>query len=681
MGNRPQQLPQQVQKQSVPQTEEQKTNKPVVVTTVMEKKKQEDNLETEFFKFLVDKSRKDKWKKYFEIQKIFNMEDLLSSYQMNKETKTGKRLNEAEIQILNNYLLRQQRADDVKINIKEIQDLKIFKQPEPSDQFYLQIRNILIIGITGQGKSTFINSFVTAIEKEFKPREKKQFELDYFQIIKIKDSQAQSDTNQVSSYKFTYKNCLLNLIDTPGLADTQGPQKDQERITQISEYIRDELYNKNQKLHAVLFVSQSSTQYEIIEGNPSLLQLSMLSILKLFGKQMCQFTKHCLTFSDFTATSTQNFESQDSIFYSIREEQILIKQKKKNQLQTNIIHETAIQNESENIFNSNNLQEEEIANQKKEEFYYQFQNSVFRAEKQGFIENIHFKKNFQNYQNLFEFICDPNNEGFSLDETTNVIQERATIKYKLQDLQGQLLIFLKIIKSIDENTRKLQIYQNKAEDTKGYETKLFLTEWEKKPIFKHGRKAYSTNCMECSKTCCLACESQKLQDCVQLIDKWVETKYIKYCECGHSIDFHSQQEFSYQPKQVIKTEVNEELKSEHSNAQKSKEMIDGLLKEQKEKRKAINKEILNVLKIMKDCLTQLLSSALYKLDILDVEAIDFVLKFYPEYKNVLQEFKDKQELLITSETRQQIKKDRLLASKTLQSIQTQQFQSKQLRRS
>ena len=50
---------------------------------------------------------------------------------------------------------------------------------------------------------------------------------------------------------------------------------------------------------------------------------------------------------------------------------------------------------------------------------------------------------------------------------------------------------------------------------------------------------------------------------------------------------------------------------------------------------------------MKNCLTKLLSSALYKLDILDIEAYDFVLKFYPEYEEYIKEFKDNLDLRVT----------------------------------
>lgn len=34
----------------------------------------------------------------------------------------------------------------------------------------------------------------------------------------------------------------------------------------------------------------------------------MLSMLKLFGKNMCDFSNHILTFSDFTTTNLNNFE-------------------------------------------------------------------------------------------------------------------------------------------------------------------------------------------------------------------------------------------------------------------------------------------------------------------------------------------------------------------------------------
>lgn len=47
----------------------------------------------------------------------------------------------------------------------------------------------------------------------------------------------------------------------------------------------------------------------------------MLNILKLFDKNMCGFTTHILSFSDFTTTNIANFESPNSIFYSLTVEQ------------------------------------------------------------------------------------------------------------------------------------------------------------------------------------------------------------------------------------------------------------------------------------------------------------------------------------------------------------------------
>ncbi|CAD8093505.1 unnamed protein product [Paramecium primaurelia] len=638
------------------------------------KKKDENDLEIEFFKLLADTDRKDKWKTYFKINDIKSMADLLSSYQMNSNTKTGKRLNEAEKQILNNYLLRQSKEEDIQIIIKDIGNLKRLTYNK-SPHNINKIRNILIVGITGQGKSTFINSFVTAIEREFKPREKgKQFSLDYFEIVKVKDQQAQSDTNEVSSYKFIIGDILINLIDTPGLADTEGLLKDQERITQISKYIEEHLYNKNQNLHAILFVSQSSTQYEVIDSNPTFLQLSMLSILKLFGIEMCAFTKHCLTFSDFTATSTQNFESQDSIFYSVREEQIMIKQRQGNQQQN--IMETLILEQDYTIQQTQNFQEEKKYN--KEEFYYQFQNSVFRAKKQGFIENIHLKKNLLNYERLYHFIIDDENKGFSLERTVLVINQRTQIKNELGGLQKKLQQFIKVLKSVDENTRKLEIYKNKIKDTKMYESTIYITMWEKMEIVINGKKAYSTNCNECGKTCCKKCESNNLHDCNEMVPSG--SQFI--CQkCNHLGQCHTQEEFYWQSKDVPKIIVDEYLKNEHENANKNKNTIDQLLKQQEIERNETKDQIKKVLVQMKECLQNLLSSALYKLDILDVEAYEFVLKFYPDYKKQLEDFQNMDDLKVKSEVRDKVKKNKLVASKTLLSVETLQFQSKQFKRS
>lgn len=46
--------------------------------------------------------------------------------------------------------------------------------------------------------------------------------MDYFEIIKIKNVEAKSDTNEVTSYKFKIGDYVINLIDTPGLGDTEG---------------------------------------------------------------------------------------------------------------------------------------------------------------------------------------------------------------------------------------------------------------------------------------------------------------------------------------------------------------------------------------------------------------------------------------------------------------------------
>ncbi|CAK67999.1 unnamed protein product (macronuclear) [Paramecium tetraurelia] len=656
---------------------------------IKQKQKEENDLEAEFLKFLAIGDRKNKWKTYFKINKITSMADLLSSYQMSETTRTGRRLNEAEKQILNNYLLRQSKEEDIIINYKSIHDLKFLKYIESFDQFKeisltnMKIRNILIVGITGQGKSTFINSFVTAIEREFKPRVKgKELNLDYFVIIKVKDHQAQSDTNEVTSYKFIIDNHLIiNLIDTPGLADTEGLQKDQERITQISKYIEDQIYKKNQNLHAILFVSQSSTQYEVIDGNPSLLQLSMLSILKLFGKEMCAFTKHCLTFSDFTATSTQNFESRDSIFYSVKEQQILINSRKPDQQEH--LQETFNEAQFKAINQPFNTEAEnnEAENKIQEEFYFQFQNSVFRAIKHGFIENIHFQKNLGNYQKLFDFIKNEANDGFKLVATVQVIQQRTQIRTELGGLQHTLLQLIKVLKSVDENTRKLQIYRNKIEDSKMFESVIFLIEWKKEFIFKNKKKAFSTNCNKCNKTCCKACDSKILDHCIEMIEKNVKgVKQIICSRCNHEIEFHTQQEYFWKPEEVQKIIIDESLKQENDNAQKNSSKIKQLLEEQEITRNNTKENIKDVMIKMKECLQGLLSSALYRLDILDVEAYDFVLKFYPDYRKALEEFEDMDDLKVTTQIREKIKKDKLMASKTLLSVETQQFNLKQFKR-
>ncbi|CAF4921829.1 unnamed protein product, partial [Rotaria sp. Silwood1] len=132
--------------------------------------------------------------------------------------------------------------------------LKINKQCPPDQEI-----NILLLGQTGVGKSTFINSlanylvndnFDEAIHDEmqviiptsFYFTDPETFEEKLINISDKKNSKeinenGQSCTQQCRSFVFPFGQRNLRLIDTPGMGDTRGSQQDNENLFEILTYI------------------------------------------------------------------------------------------------------------------------------------------------------------------------------------------------------------------------------------------------------------------------------------------------------------------------------------------------------------------------------------------------------------------------------------------------------------
>ncbi|CAK82705.1 unnamed protein product (macronuclear) [Paramecium tetraurelia] len=384
-----------------------------------------------------------------------------------------------------------------------------------------RIKNILLVGITGQGKTTLINSFYNFIKNI-------KFE-DETRYLVINDDRlnqtGKSVTRNVDLYKIQIDDDLVfNFIDTPGLCDTDGVQRDQEIIDQISERLK-KLYDNQEKIHQVIIVSQLSTNY-IVDGNHTLQQLALLNVLKLFGMDMAQHYIHALTFSDFTSIHRNNFENQQSIFYVLSQRDNLMQT---YNLSKNTVTLTSPTNNEGTLL----LSDVQINELSKE--YCQFQNSVFFSKKCDMISNIQYKRNQENYTKFINKIT--SDEGFALDQTIQVIKERNRLKEKIEQLQEELQLRMKIDKIIQTNKNKIENYDQIVKENKEFYYIIFETNILIKdcPI-----RIFMTNCNTCKKTCHKNCSvsNDKLRNCNVMIQK---TPNIYICEsCSHSVEEHQQ---------------------------------------------------------------------------------------------------------------------------------------------
>ncbi|KPA40892.1 hypothetical protein FLAG1_06240 [Fusarium langsethiae] len=133
-------------------------------------------------------------------------------------------------------------------------------------------RNIMVLGETGVGKSTFINAFYNFLKfesfDEAKTMSKRNLEyttrLKSFRVGSRDDERdgigGDSATHKTSVYTMRYRNTTYRLFNTPGIGDTRGPEQDKENLRGIMNRLRD-----YEELHGPHFNSALKNFYRGIE--------------------------------------------------------------------------------------------------------------------------------------------------------------------------------------------------------------------------------------------------------------------------------------------------------------------------------------------------------------------------------------------------------------------------------
>ncbi|KAF2898089.1 hypothetical protein ILUMI_08089 [Ignelater luminosus] len=140
------------------------------------------------------------------------------------------------------------------------------RQPSGLKEEYIQEVNILLLGETGVGKSTFINAFVNYLTyEELKDAECEELtwlipakfsiaDDDYENTCTVEignsDNECQqagaSATQMCKSYVFHVDDVKVRLIDTPGIGDTRGIEQDDVNFENILRYL-----GEFEELHAI----------------------------------------------------------------------------------------------------------------------------------------------------------------------------------------------------------------------------------------------------------------------------------------------------------------------------------------------------------------------------------------------------------------------------------------------
>ena len=359
-------------------------------------------------------------------------------------------------------------------------ELDIYQYPiiEISEEEKKKAITFLVIGETGSGKTTLINSFVNALMGV-------TMGLNFRYVIVSENesnlSQAQSQTQDVNIYNIKTKDGkLYQIIDTPGYGDVRGIAQDKIITEKISKAFKEKLHSIN----AICFVARSSsprltpTQKYIFH-----------SIFELFGENVMSNIIAMLTFCDGENPQVlAALEEPGSIY-------------------------------------------DKIIPHVEPPWYYKFNNSAF------FSLNINDPftrmfwdlgmRSFKRFIKRLEKL-----KKVNLNQTKEVLTERQKLENLIVILQEKLTIGLDKVTQCKEEYKIINDLAKDIKDSENFTTEILVPKVRKVDL---PQGSHTTTCLNCNLTChkiCYITDDDQKYDCAAM-ENGKCVKCIKKCDWQH----------------------------------------------------------------------------------------------------------------------------------------------------
>ena len=379
--------------------------------------------------------------------------------------------------------------------------------------FVIKEKVILLLGATGSGKTTLINSminYVLGVEYEDAFRFKLITEDD-----EGKQNQAHSQTTWITAYTIHHQkgfkvDYTLTIVDTPGFGDTRGVDRDNEITKQVHNFFTAPGIQGIDHVDVVGFVAQSSfprlnhTQRYIFDR-----------ILSLFGKNIGENIYLMLTFADGKVPQ---------VMAGIQEAHLPYKE------------------------------------------YFKFNNSVIFEEfsSEDEISRMFWKMGMQSFKSFFNYF--PMIFTKSLRETKEVIMERERIETQIEGLQCQVKLGISKLEQLKTEAEIVMQHENDIARNLDF-TYVVQEDTVVKKMLEPN--TYVTNCMNCNFTCHLACaypDDGEKYKCAAMegLDRF--NTYCKACPKRCHWSHHKSMHYYFTTKSVLVTKDSQYLKKRYQAA-------------------------------------------------------------------------------------------------------------------
>ena len=391
---------------------------------------------------------------------------------------------------------------------------------------------ILVIGATGAGKTTLINSLVNYV-----------FDVKYSDEFRFKlvseppnADQSKSQTAHISSYTLHFHDGFkvdytLTIIDTPGFGDTGGIARDMEVAKELYNFFKSD-HGHLDHLDAVGFVAPASlprltpTQTYIFD-----------SVLSLFGKDIAQSIYLLLTFADgkppqiLSAIKASKFPYRSHFKFN-------------NSAVFDDIGSAAGE-AGKNMNESSDEDEEDDATG--DDF-----NKVF------------WDLGMRSFEKFLKKIC--RSPATSLKLTQDVLEQRGRIELYIEELHQQVTLGLIKQEQLMKEQELLRMTEAQIHSNKNFTYQVWEAEVVKLPI---PNAETNTTCLKCNHTCHKECVFDNDADKYKCSAMNQSTDPVTCNICpGHCTwDVHRNTRYHYVTKQVLKTKTSADLKARYQEAQ------------------------------------------------------------------------------------------------------------------